>query len=169
MDVCLAQLDFPMAWETFLRLGGAAIAGALLGFEREKHDKPAGLRTHMLVALGAATFMAMVGDYLTGLPVEPALRLDPSRVLAGIVGGVGFLGGGTIIVARGNVHGITTAANIWLAAAVGAACGMGMYALSFTAVVLALGILWGVGRLEMHFFDKEPFDPPDDSVDGNHG
>jgi len=141
---------FPL--HMILRLVVAALAGGILGWERERHDKPAGLRTHMMVALGAAAFMVAGLQYAEDYPQFPALRLDPLRVLAGIIGGVGFLGAGTILEARGSVRGITTAAGIWVAAAIGTASGMGMYGIAFTSVILAVLILTLVGRLERFLF-----------------
>lgn len=150
------QSAFPL--EILLRLLLATVAGALLGWEREIREKPAGLRTHMMVALGAAAFMVATLDFASDHPQQPALRIDPTRVIAGIIGGVGFLGAGTIIEARGNVRGITTAAGIWVAAAVGTACGMGMYAVAFVSVVLALLILTIVGSIERLLFASKPRD-----------
>ena len=121
--------------EVFLRLGAAVLAGALIGLDREVRNKPAGLRTMALVALGAAVFVvAGAGD----------VRADSaSRVIHGIITGVGFLGAGSII--RGqteqSVRGLTTAASIWLAAAVGVACGLALWPLVLVACSLGLLIL----------------------------
>lgn len=139
--------------ETVCRLLMAIAGGAVIGWEREKRDKPAGLRTHMLVSLGAAVFMVGAMELSVGLKAEnPAIRVDPTRALAGIIGGVGFLGAGTIIQSRGSVHGITTAASIWVSAAIGTCCGVGLYRLALTCGVLALGVLWVVGFLERFVF-----------------
>lgn len=135
------------------RLLLAALVGGALGWEREWHHKPAGLRTHMLVSLGAAVFMVAALDSahdagLAGGDRLDPLRLDPLRVVAGILGGVGFLGAGTIIRGRGGVEGITTAASIWLAAAIGTVTGMGYYLLTVAAGALGLMILLFVGVAE---------------------
>jgi len=121
--------------DVFSRLGAAVLAGALIGFDREIRDKPAGLRTLTLVALGSAVFT------LTALDAN---SIDStSRVIQGIVTGVGFLGAGTII--RGkteeSVRGLTTAASVWLAAAIGVACGLAYWLLVLIASVFGLLVL----------------------------
>jgi putative Mg2+ transporter-C (MgtC) family protein len=119
-----------------LRLLFAAALGGALGFERERHGKSAGVRTHMLVALGAALFV-LVPD-LAG-----AAGGDMTRVIQGVVVGVGFLGAGSIIKgsAAEDVHGLTTAAGIWLTAAVGIACGLGREGTAVLSAMLAIAIL----------------------------
>jgi putative Mg2+ transporter-C (MgtC) family protein len=141
-------------WEHLGRLLLALFAGAILGWEREAQDKPAGLRTHMMVSFGAAIFMVLSMDFVNDLPEGYGPLPDPLRVLQGIVGGVGFLGAGTIIQSRTGVQGITTAATIWLAAAIGAAAGMGYYAITIASVILALATLVLFGILEAHLFKK---------------
>ena len=121
--------------EVFLRLGAAVLAGALIGFDREVRNKPAGLRTMALVALGSAVFVvAGAGDVSAD---------STSRVIQGIITGVGFLGAGSII--RGqteqSVRGLTTAASIWLAAAVGVACGLALWPLVLVSCSLGLLVL----------------------------
>jgi putative Mg2+ transporter-C (MgtC) family protein len=119
-----------------VRLVVAAALGGLLGIQRERENKPAGLRTHMLVALGAALF--------TLASVEAGMSLaDLSRVIQGIATGVGFLGAGTIlkITEREEITGLTTAAGIWLTAAIGIAVGMGRLWIPILGVSLALVIL----------------------------
>jgi putative Mg2+ transporter-C (MgtC) family protein len=103
-----------------LRLIIATLLGGLIGYERELAEKPAGLRTNLLVCLGAALF-TVASIYGFGS------QGDPSRVAAGIVAGIGFLGAGTILRGDGAVHGITTAATIWAVAAIGLAVGAGLY------------------------------------------
>jgi len=123
--------------ETVLRLVLAAVLGAAVGLERELHKKPAGFRTHALVCLGVALFTT-VSD--KGFPF-PA---DPSRVAAGVVTGIGFIGAGAIIRERqrGNmVVGVTTAASIWTVAAIGMAMALGMYLVSVVGTVLAVVLL----------------------------
>ncbi len=150
MESWLEQIETVVPIESLIRMVMAIAAGTVLGWEREWRDKPAGLRTHMLVSLGAAAFMIGALELSVGMEEQhAALRLDPMRALAGIIGGVGFLGAGTIIHSRGgSVQGITTAASIWLAAAIGTACGMGLYRLALTCGLLALMVLWLVGLLE---------------------
>lgn len=131
------------------RLSIAAVLGAVIGFDRERHDKPAGLRTHMLVALGSATFVLLafeVGAELVDRYGEGAL--DPTRVLQGVVGGIGFLGAGSIIQARGRISGVTTAASVWMAGALGAAAGVGAYVVALVATVLTVLILTTLRRFE---------------------
>lgn len=121
-----------------IRLGVALLCGIVLGIERERKDKPAGLRTIILISLGSALFM-IVGNLVPFAYDWPGLaRIDPSRVAAGVVAGVGFLGAGTIIQSRGSVQGLTTAAVIWVAAGVGMCAGIGynILAVGFTGLVL---------------------------------
>ncbi|MDI3339995.1 MAG: MgtC/SapB family protein [Sphaerobacter sp.] len=126
--------------EALLRVGVATLLGAALGLEREMTGKPAGLRTHMLVAEGAALFM--VGSILLTeqFGVSPALnvRVDVTRVASTIVTGVGFLGAGMILRARDRVYGLTTAAGIWVAAAIGMLAGSGYYIVSIFGTILGL-------------------------------
>ena len=118
--------------EIALRLVFAVVAGGLIGLEREVVHKPAGVRTHMLVCLGAALFIIVTLD---SIPQEAA------RIIAGIATGVGFLGAGTIFKAKSDVHGLTTAASIWAVAAVGIAIGLGYYVTMLIAIFLILAIL----------------------------
>jgi putative Mg2+ transporter-C (MgtC) family protein len=121
--------------EVLLRLGAATAVGAVIGFDREIRGKPAGLRTVMLVALGAAIFV-LLGETLTATSGNNAT----ASVIQGIITGIGFLGAGTII--RGqdeeSVKGLTTAASIWLAAATGVACGIGQWPILLVAIGLGL-------------------------------
>jgi len=119
--------------EIILRLVLAAVAGGIIGFEREKVHKPAGMRTHMLVSTGAALFMLA--------SVTAFIEFDPLRVAAGIVTGIGFLGAGTIFRAKDHVTGLTTAASLWAVAAVGLSIAVGLYLISFVSVILILIIL----------------------------
>lgn len=119
-----------------VRLMVAAVLGGILGFERESHGKSAGMRTHMLVAMGAALFVL--------IPVQAGLsNSDISRVVQGLVAGIGFLGAGTIIKGDSthDVKGLTTAAGIWLTAAVGVCAGLGREATAILTTLLALAIL----------------------------
>lgn len=128
----------------------AVVLGAAIGVEREFSGKAAGLRTNILICLGAAVFtiiskqMAGEGDSLT-------------RIAAGVVTGVGFLGAGAIIQDRGGVHGLTTAATIWFMACLGMACGAGLYELAVISTLLAIFILIGlrlIHRYLRHYVDK---------------
>lgn len=113
-----------------IRLLIAAIIGGIMGFERERAEKPAGLRTNILVCVGAALF-TIASLYGFGV------LSDPARVAAGIVVGIGFLGAGTIIRRDGGVAGLTTAATIWVVAAIGLAVGSGLYLLGAVTAVVA--------------------------------
>ena len=132
-----------MTTEFILRLFAAAILGGAIGLERGYRAKEAGFRTHFLVALGSAIFMILsqfgFEQVLTqsrdaGLNV----RLDPSRIAAQVVSGIGFIGAGTIIFQRHVVLGLTTAAGLWVTAAIGMTCGAGMYVLAAASTVLVL-------------------------------
>jgi putative Mg2+ transporter-C (MgtC) family protein len=119
-----------------LRLAIAAALGGVLGYERERQGKAAGVRTHMLVALGAALFVLV--------PQQAGVSgADMTRVIQGVVAGIGFLGAGSIIKGNDedNVKGLTTAAGIWLTAAIGIACGIGREATAVLSALLALAIL----------------------------
>lgn len=130
MNSVFAQLD----GQILLRLVVAAILGSLVGYERERMGKPAGVRTHGMVSLGAALF-TIVSVYGFGGSG------DPSRVAAQIVTGVGFLGAGAILRERGSIHGLTTASSLWVTAAIGTAVGVGMEAMSVAATALVFLLL----------------------------
>lgn len=126
----------------------ALACGAAIGLERELREKPAGLRTNMLICVGS-TLITMVSIHLaTSHAVRGVNVSDPARVAAQIVSGVGFLGAGAIIQARGSVHGLTTAATIWLMAGIGLSIGGGAYAPAIVATILLLVILRAVGLIE---------------------
>src|SRR5579862_3584309 len=133
--------------ETLLRLFVAAVLGSLIGFERERLLWAAGIRTHMLVCVGACLFM-IVSAYGFASVLGPNVVLDPSRVAAQVVSGIGFLGAGAIL-ARGEiVRGLTTAASIWTVAAIGLAVGGGLYFAASVSTAIILVILAGVKPLE---------------------
>jgi putative Mg2+ transporter-C (MgtC) family protein len=127
-----------------LRLLLAAGLGAVLGLEREYRQKPAGLRTNILIAVGAALFTE-ISTTLTGAAGSG------DRVAAQIVTGVGFLGGGAILRGRGSVHGLTTAATIWVNAAIGMAAGAGQRAIATAATVLTIVVLAVLAPIEAYF------------------
>jgi putative Mg2+ transporter-C (MgtC) family protein len=132
------------------RLGIAVILGGVIGYERERRGKAAGLRTHMLVSLGAALFV------LT--PLQGGMHVnDLSRVLQGVISGIGFLGAGAIIKwsNEGEVKGLTTAATIWLTAAIGVAAGMGKDLLAIFGALLALVILDLLQRAERKMYKED--------------
>jgi len=120
----------------------AVVFGGAIGLEREIRGKAAGLRTNVLICLGAAVF-TMISRQM-GAGQEGAM----TRIAAGVVTGVGFLGAGAIIRERSGVHGLTTAATIWLVASVGMACGAGFYTLAVISTVFAVVVLIGLAELE---------------------
>jgi putative Mg2+ transporter-C (MgtC) family protein len=124
--------------ETLVRLFVACLLGAVIGWDRERHEKPAGLRTHMLVSLGSASFTMLGFEVGAHLVPRNGDGFDPTRVLQGVIGGIGFLGAGAIIQNRGQVSGITTAASVWVAGAMGAAAGVGAHVLAGMTALLTL-------------------------------
>jgi putative Mg2+ transporter-C (MgtC) family protein len=137
----------------FVRIGLAVALGACLGYERERHGSTAGLRTHMMVALGCA--LLVVAAQQSGMP-QP----DLSRVLQGIFAGIGFLGAGAIIKQseKEHVKGLTTAASIWATAAIATAAGLGREATAILATVFAVAILALLLRLEQRLIGKSPIE-----------
>jgi putative Mg2+ transporter-C (MgtC) family protein len=147
MDTFQNELNYlpelPQLLRVTIRLLAAALLGGVLGWQREREGKAAGLRTHMLVSLGAALF--------TVVPLEAGMSIgDMGRVFQGIATGIGFIGAGTILkrTEQQQVQGLTTAAGIWLTAAVGLAAGVGLLWLSILVVFLALLILTLLVRVE---------------------
>ena len=129
--------------QLLLRLGLAALLSGLLGLDRELRHKPLGLRTNILVALGACSFGLMTLELVDLFRHDQSLgTVDPSRVVQGI----GFLGTGAIIHSRGEVRGVTTGATVWVVGAIGLACGFGMY---LHAAVLALAALGSTDRMQV--------------------
>jgi putative Mg2+ transporter-C (MgtC) family protein len=129
--------DFDM----IIRLLLASLLGGLIGLEREVHGRPAGFRTHLLVSLGACLFTIASIDFYRlygNFSGTGPVGVDPARVAAQVVTGIGFLGAGAIIKERASIRGLTTAACLWVAAAVGLACGSGMYHAAIVVTVLAV-------------------------------
>ena len=138
--------------EATLRLILAALLGGVIGFDRERKNKAAGIRTHMLVSLGAASFMLVAYFLIADLGSQEAsssgLRLDPVAVVQGIVAGVGFIGAGQIFQQRGTVQGLTSAAGIWATAAIGTLVATGHYVVPVAATLLVFVIIALLGNLE---------------------
>jgi putative Mg2+ transporter-C (MgtC) family protein len=137
-------------WEGLLRLGVAALLAGVIGIERELREQEAGLRTHMLVCVGATMFM-IVGvygwsDYELGNDI--GVVVDPSRVASYVVSGIGFLGAGAIIKHGINVRGLTTAASLWVVAAIGVGVGAGLYAFSVATTALVILALWPLSQVK---------------------
>ncbi len=123
----------------------AVVCGAIIGIERQFKHKPAGLRTNIMICLGAAVF-TLISERMGLAGKEPI-----ARIAAQIVTGVGFLGAGAVIQDRGGIHGLTTAATIWLVASIGMACGARLYYLACLTTVLALVVLIGLRRVDIYF------------------
>ena len=135
---------------------GALVAGGAIGFEREYHARPAGLRTHMLVALASAVLMLAAVHQITWLEgaSEAVVRIDPVRMAHGILTGVGFLCGGVIFQKGASVHGLTTAASLWITSAIGTLFGVGLYELAIGGTALSLLVLSGARWLDHHMPQK---------------
>lgn len=127
-----------MFWEFTLRLAAASVLGALIGIDRTYRAKDAGFRTHILVCLGSALMMIVSQYGFMDVVNGTSVRLDPSRIAAQVVSGIGFIGAGTIIFRKQIVRGLTTAAGLWATAGIGLAIGSGMYAIGIVATVLTL-------------------------------
>jgi putative Mg2+ transporter-C (MgtC) family protein len=140
-------MEFPSQAELFLRILLAAVLGGVIGMERELSDHPAGLRTHIALALGAALFGALSAYGFREFDASRAVtnyQVDPTRVASTMVTGIGFLGGGAILKEGAKVRGLTTAASLWVTAAIGLACALGEYGLAAATtgvVVLSLTVL----------------------------
>lgn len=141
--------------ELLLQLGLAAALGSIIGLEREASGKPAGFRTNLLICLGAALLTALSRSVaLEG--TTGGFRSDPGRIAAQIVSGMGFLGAGTIMQSRGMVTGLTTAATLWVVAAIGMAVGAGAYVAALAATILVILALMILGRVEDHLLIRRP-------------
>jgi len=148
---------FDPSWIETLRLGLlgrlvlAAVLGGIVGLERELSSKPAGLRTNMLICVGATLLMDISQMVANSATVGPA---DPGRIAAQVVSGIGFIGAGTILVHRGSVVGLTTAATLWVVAAVGLAVGAHAYVAAIGGTVLVVLTLIFLGRVESFLFHR---------------
>jgi putative Mg2+ transporter-C (MgtC) family protein len=127
-----------MYWDFVLRLVVAAVLGGVIGWDREYRAKEAGLRTHFLVALGSALMMIVSQHAFVDVLDRPGYGLDPSRIAAQVVSGIGFIGAGTILIQKQFVRGLTTAAGLWATAGIGLAVGGGMYWIGVAAMLLTL-------------------------------
>lgn len=138
----IAQPAF-LPWELLLlRLTGAVVLCAAIGFERETRARPAGLRTHMLIGLAAALYSLLMLELVSRHDSFPGMvRTDPLRIIEAVTGGVAFLAAGMIVFSQGKVHGLTTGASMWLAAAIGVATGIGLWWVALMATALALIII----------------------------
>ncbi len=159
MDRFVTELTYQVIT---LRIVAAIVIGGVIGYEREKNNRPAGFRTHILVCLGAA-IISMMQDglrlnilaFITENPgAEPALRSDLGRLGAQVISGIGFLGAGSIMRERGTVGGMTTAAGIWATGCIGLAIGWGFYRLTFIATAAVIITLITLKKLEISWIAK---------------
>ena len=143
--------DLNLQLDLAARLIAAAVLGAVVGIERERHEHPAGVRTHMLVSIGSAAF-TVLSIYSFGQ------GSDPGRVAAQIVTGIGFLRAGSILKGGGTIHGLTTAASLWVVAAVGMAAGAGAWGVAVATTIIVLISLWPLQAIERRYFShrREP-------------
>lgn len=135
-------------WVLIFRLVAAGLLGGIIGLEREFRAKEAGVRTHFIVALGSALFMIISEFAFEGK------QHDAARVAAQVVSGIGFIGAGVIIFQRNVIRGVTTAAGLWVAAAIGLACGDGMYPVAIAATILTVSCLEMMHFVNLHYNEK---------------
>jgi putative Mg2+ transporter-C (MgtC) family protein len=137
--------------DTVVKLILAALLGGVIGLEREIHGRPAGFRTHLLVSLGSCVF-TVTSIYFYELygvgGVRGATSIDPARIAAQVVTGIGFLGAGAIIRDKASIRGLTSAACLWVVSAVGVACGVGLYSIAFIVTLIAIGSLLVLKKVE---------------------
>src|SRR3546814_926555 len=151
----LFQTSTPLP-EIVIRLSLAIVLGGAIGLDREFRQKAAGLRTHILLTLAAAIFTLITVEIyfeMAGLTDNP--QGDAIRIIGAGTAGVAFLAAGTSIQSRGSVRGLTTGASMWLAGAVGVACGGGFYSIAFIGTVLALIVLYVLGKLEAYLLPSD--------------
>ena len=137
-----------------LRLLCASLSGFVIGIEREKHNQPAGMRTHMALSLGAAIVM-LLSIYIPADFIEDGSNADPGRLAAQVISGIGFLGAGAIVRYGFNVKGLTTSASIWVTSGIGLTFGAGYYLLGFISTFFLVAILYGFGLIEDLFFEQK--------------
>lgn len=143
-------MDIPL--QSIFSLILALVLGGLIGLEREYKRKGAGLQTNSLVALGACLFTEIAFGSFNSLTDKTAISFDPSRVVQAVAIGIGFIGAGIIIYRQSRVEGLTTAAGLWVAAAIGVAAGAGLYFLAIFTCFLAILVLFGLGAVERRLF-----------------
>ncbi len=134
-----------------IRMLGAALFCGLIGFEREASERPAGLRTHMLIGVAACVYSLLTLALLDrGPEYSGQVRMDPLRLIDAVTGGVAFLAAGIIVFAQGKVRGLTTGASMWLAAAIGIACGLGEWPIAILTTALSLCVIVVLRWMERH-------------------
>lgn len=167
-------MDSLATGEIAMRVGAALLCGALVGLERERKHRPAGFRTMILISLGSCGFVllgiesvaniATTANLVPGQPVPG--QAEMSRIIQGLMGGIGFLGAGAVIQNKRAVRGLTTAAAVWVVSALGAACGFGFYVLAMILGVATLFTLTVLDHVEERYF-PEPDDWKSDKKNGN--
>src|SRR3954454_13330799 len=144
----MPPFDLTLQLDLAVRMLIAAVLGAAIGLEREIHEHPAGMRTHLLVCLGAAIFTELsIYGFTTVDGVSVANRVDPTRIAAQVVSGIGFLGAGAILKCGTSIRGLTTAASLWTAAAIGMAAGAGDWVVAAVGTLIVLVSLWPLQAL----------------------
>lgn len=149
-------------WMIALRLGMACVLGGLIGLEREIGRHDAGIRTHILVAVGSCVFTLVAWEIYQHIrAIEQPATGDPIRIIEAVTAGAGFLAAGIIFQSGAKVHGLTTGAGVWTAAAIGVACGAGAYAIAVLTTAIVLAVLFGLAIIKHRMgWDDQP--PPSD-------
>lgn len=166
MSLVAAEFEDPFkavtAGVALLRLLFAAVLGAAIGIEREIHANAAGLRTHMVVSMAACLFTVITAEIIAGTTGAPGqISTDPLRLIEAVTAGVAFLAAGSIITSGGRVTGLTTGAGMWMAGAIGLACGSGLLPLAIMATVLTVVVLWLLRRVSHRLARNGKAGPPD--------
>lgn len=151
-------------WVIAIRLGLACLLGGLIGLERELGRHDAGVRTHILVAMGSCVFTLVSWELYQHIrAIEQPATGDPIRIIEAVTAGAGFLAAGIIFQSGAKVHGLTTGAGVWTAAAIGVACGTGAYAIAGLTTVIVLVVMFGLGQLKKKL-GWEDAPPPEDRI-----
>lgn len=151
----VASSSFLGHWVVAGRVAMAGLLGAVIGLDREIHQRSAGLRTHMLVAMASAFFAVLATEIVGRISPESGAQGDPVRIIEAVTAGVAFLSAGAIIRAGPEVEGLTTAAGLWLAGAVGLACGLGLWSLGIVAAGLGFVVITVLGWITHNFGPKK--------------
>ena len=156
-----------MITDFIIRLFVAAILGTIIGLEREYRAKEAGYRTHFLVSLGSALIMIVSQHGFSEVLGQPGIGLDPSRIAAQVVTGIGFIGAGTIILNKQIVRGLTTAAGLWTSACIGLALGTGFYEAAIVGTIAVLFVERFLKRFKKSFLEKNRGNQYEESAHGD--
>lgn len=153
IDIFKSLTPFHLELSFIIRLVCAVILGGVIGYERETHSKEAGLKTHILVCVGAALIM-IVSQYGFFGVLGPHVVVDPSRIAAQVVSGIGFIGAGIIFKDNNSIKGLSTAAGVWCVAAVGLVIGSGMYILAICATIIILIVFGFLSKVGRRFYNR---------------